>query len=129
VLEQMNQRLMACRTFETAIHTILRDVVALHGAEFGNVQLAVGDSLLLVAEIGLEAPFLLAFREVRKSDGSACGRAWENGESVAIENIDKDEKYAEFREIAREAGYCSVQSTPLQTSRGRLLGIMSTYSQ
>lgn len=126
MLEQMNQRLKACRTFETAIETLLRDVVALHGAEFGNVQLLVGDRLLLVAERGLEAPFLHAFREIRRSDCSASGRAWETGEPAVIADVEDDEAYAPFREVARETGYRSVQSTPLVTSDGRLLGMLST---
>jgi GAF domain-containing protein len=126
MLEQMNQRLKACSTFETAIETILRDVVALHGAEFGNIQLLVGDRLLLVAEWGLEAPFLHAFREIAKADCCASGRAWEAGEPVVIEDVEADEIYAPFREVARKAGYQSVQSTPLVTSRGRMLGMAST---
>jgi hypothetical protein len=75
MLQQMNQRLKACDAFEAAVTTILSDIVALHGAEFGNVQLAAGATLIIVAEQGLRAPFLLAFREVRISDGCACGRA------------------------------------------------------
>ena len=47
VLEQLDQRLKACSTFEAAVRTILADMVALHGAEFGNVQLAVGDKLVI----------------------------------------------------------------------------------
>ena len=71
MLQQMDQRLKASATFEAAVRTILSDIVALHGAEFGNVQLAAGDKLIIVAEHGLRAPFLLAFREVRTTDGCA----------------------------------------------------------
>lgn len=126
MLEQMNQRLKAAKTFEAAVETLLRDVVALHGAEFGNVQLLVGDRLLLVAERGLEAPFLLAFREIRRSDYVASARAWESSEPAVIEDVEADEAYLPFRDVAREAGYRSVQSTPLMTSGGRLLGMVST---
>ena len=126
MLEQLDQRLKACSTFEAAVRTILADMVALHGAEFGNVQLAVGDKLVIVAEHGLRAPFLLAFREVRTTDGCACGRAWQTGEPIIVEDVDLDAPFAPFRDIAKEAGYRSVQSTPLIAGDGMPLGMVST---
>jgi GAF domain-containing protein len=126
VLQQLNQRLKASGTFETAVTTILADLVALHGAEFGNVQLAAGAKLIIVAEHGLRAPFLSAFREVQTTDGCACGRAWQTGNPIIVANVDLDEPYAPFRDIAKEAGYRAVQSTPLITSDGQRLGMAST---
>ena len=122
----MNQRLKASATFKGALARILADVVALHGAEFGNVQLAAGAKLIIVAEHGLRAPFLLAFREVRTTDGCACGRAWQTGEPLVVADVDLDEPYAPFRHIAKQAGYRSVQSTPLIASDGMPLGMVST---
>ena len=49
MLAQMTARLLQRRTFEDAIHVILEDVIALHGAEFGNVQLPLGDELVIAA--------------------------------------------------------------------------------
>lgn len=126
MLQQMNQRLRAAATFEAAVSTLLADVVALHGAEFGNVQLSAGRKLIIVAKHGLRAPFLLAFREVQTTDGCACGRAWKTGEPVVVVDVDLDKEYAPFREIAKEAGYRSVQSTPLISSDGMSLGMVST---
>lgn len=126
MLQQMNQRLRAAATFEAAVATILVDVVALHGAEFGNVQLSAGRKLIIVAKHGLRAPFLLAFGEVQTTDGCACGRAWKTGEPVVVVDVDLDEEYAPFREIAKEAGYRSVQSTPLISSDGTPMGMVST---
>ena len=127
MLQQMNQRLQAAVPFEASISTILADVVALHGAQFGNVQLIAGDKLLIVAEHGLQAPFLLAFREVRTTDGCACGRAWQTGEPIVLEDVELDESFAPFREIAKEAGFRSVQSTPLIASDSMPLGMVSTH--
>jgi GAF domain-containing protein len=109
------------------IATILTDVVALHGAEFGNVQLVAEDKLLIVAEHGLRAPFLLAFREARMTDGCACGRAWQTGEPIVVADVNLDESFAPFREIAKEAGFRSVQSTPLIASNSMPLGMVSTH--
>ena len=100
----MYLRLRSCNSFGAAISTVLKDVVALHGAEFGNIQLVVDDKLLIVAEWGLQSAFLLAFKEVSRSDGCACGRAWKLAEPTVIEDVDRDQDYEPFREIAREAG-------------------------
>ena len=49
------------------------------------------------------------------------------GERVVIEDVESDEEYAPFRAAAREAGYRSVQSTPLIGRDGKALGIISTH--
>jgi len=127
MLEQMTQRLQAQRSFEAAIETLLNDVVALHGAEYGDLQLLVGDDLVVVAHRGLTAPFLRAFRRISKADGCACGRALREGRTVVVADVTKDPDYAAFRGEAAAAGYRAVQSTPLTTSRGRVLGMVSTH--
>ena len=126
MLQQMTSRLHAKKTFEGAINAILDDVVALHGAEFGDIQLPVGDELVLVAQRGLGRPFLEEFKRVNKDDGCACGQALQAGKPVVIRDIQEDESYAPFRAIARASGYRSVQSTPLFTENGVFLGMIST---
>ncbi len=126
MLEQMTQRLQAQRSFEAAAETLLNDVVALHGAEYGELQLLVGDELIVVAQRGFSAPFLRAFRRVCKADGCACGRALRAGRTVVVADVMQDPGYAAFRAEARAAGYRAVQSTPLTTGRGRVLGLVST---
>src|SRR5262249_26328032 len=101
MLDQMTGRLLSQRTIETAIDTILNDVVALHGAEYGDLQLAVGDELVIVAQRGLSAPFLQAFSRVKKESGCACGRAWRLGRTVVVTDVDRDPEYAAFRKDAR----------------------------
>jgi GAF domain-containing protein len=122
----MMDRLVAQPTFEAAIATLLADVVALHGAEFGDVQLPIGDELVIVARFGLDADFVRAFRRVRSDDGSACGRALRARETVVIADVECDAEYAAFRPDARAAGYRSVQTTPLFTRDGELIGMVST---
>ena len=126
MLEQMTQRLQAQRSFEAAIETLLNDVVALHGAEYGDLQLMVGNELVVVAQRGLTAPFLRAFRRISRADGCACGRALREGRTVVVTDVTRDPDYAPFRGEAEAAGYRAVQSTPLATSRGRVLGMVST---
>lgn len=127
ILDRMlAERLYAQQTFEGAIATILHDVVALHGAEFGDVQLPIGNELAIVAQIGLGAAFLKAFKRVGCDDGSACGRALRERKTVVIADVEVDPEYEQFRPDARAAGYRAVQTTPLFTSTGELIGMVST---
>lgn len=127
MLEQMTQRLEAQRDFEAAIETLLNDVVALHGAEFGDLQLLIGDDLVLVAHRGFSPRFLRAFRRISRAHGCSCGRALREGRTVVVADVTKDPGFAAFRDEAQAAGYRSVQSTPIATSRGRVLGMVSTH--
>ena len=89
MLEQMSQRLHASRTFEDAVRRILIDVVALHGAEFGNIQMLTGGGLAIVDQQGLDTDFLRAFRKVRSEDGCACARALKEGRPVIVIDIER----------------------------------------
>src|SRR5271163_203901 len=127
MLPQMIQRLTARKTFEEAVETILDDVIALHGSEFGNVQLPIGKHLVIAAQRGLPESFLNTFKRVDSEDGSACGRALLLGTQVVIRDIEADPDYAVFLDIARRTGYRAVQTTPMVTKDGVLLGLVSTH--
>jgi len=124
--KMMSERLQSEGTFESAVRTIVRDVVALQGAEYGDLQLLTNDDLLIVAEIGLTAVFLKTFTVVKSSDGCACGRALRAGKSIVIEDVERDPDFAIYRSDAHAAGYRAVQSTPLTTSEGDVIGVIST---
>lgn len=124
--KMMTDRLLAQPTFESAVDTLLRDVVALHGAEFGDIQLVADGELLLVAQIGLAAAFIARFLRVAHDQGCACGRALRERRTIVVEDVESDADYVEFRSDARAAGYRSVQSTPLCTEDGTCIGVVST---
>jgi hypothetical protein len=94
MLQQMTHRLVANSTFEGTIQTMLDDTIALVGAQFGNVQLPIGDELVIAAQRGLSRHFLMTFRKVQKDDGSACGRALRLGKTVVIADVEKDAEFA-----------------------------------
>jgi GAF domain-containing protein len=123
----MSARLYAQSPFERAVKVILDDSIALHGAELGNVQLLAGEHLVIVLQRGFKAPFLDFFREVRRDDGSACGRALRTRHPVIVSDIETDEEYAPYRTVARAAGYRSVITVPLVTSTNFLLGCVSNH--
>lgn len=71
LVTSLSKRLRATNAFEVAIQTILDDMIAFLGAEYGNVQLPIGEELVIVAQRGLTEPFLRTFKRVKKEDGSA----------------------------------------------------------
>lgn len=127
MLLPLSKRLYASRTFEDAVDTILDDTIALLGAEYGNVQLPIGDTLVIVAQRGLTGRFLNAFRRVSRSDKCACGRALRLRQTVVVTDVEKDADFAAFLKDARDAGFRAVQSTPFFTSDDLLLGMVSTH--
>ncbi len=123
----MIQRLLEQTTVEGAIQTILDDVIAMHGAEYGNVQIPIGNELAIVAQRGLSADFLRTFRRVHSYEGTACGRALRLGEVVQIADVERDPQFSAYRMDAKRAGFRSVQSAPFFTQDRKLLGVVSSH--
>jgi hypothetical protein len=103
MLAQMTQRLFRLTSFAEAIQTILDDVIALHGAEYGDMQLPIGDELVIVAQRGLSADFLKTFRRVKKGDGCACGRALRLRQAVIVPDVQNDPEFVNFVPDANKA--------------------------
>jgi GAF domain-containing protein len=108
---------------------ILSSSLDLMGAPLGNVQLMNWKSghLSIAAQRGFREPFLEVFRSVRADDGAACGQALRRRSPVVIEDVLDDAEFAPFREVALEAGFRAVQSTPLVSSNGAFVGMVSTH--
>ena len=51
----------------------------------------------------------------------------ERGEAVVIEDVNLDPHFEQHREIAAAAGFRAVQSTPIKSRHGRILGMISTH--
>jgi GAF domain-containing protein len=111
MLGEMAVRVMSTRTFDETVQTILDDVIAFHGAQYDNVQLPVGDSLVIAAQRGFGPEFLQTFRRVKKDDGCACGRALRLGQSITIADVENDPEFAPYRNDPKRAGFRSVRST------------------
>jgi len=128
MLEQMKSRLALAATLGGAVERILDDIVALHGAEFGDLQLAVDDHwLALVAQRGFNPHFLISFRRLSKASGTSCARAFASGRAVVVRDVSQDENFRPYMDIVEHCGYRSVQSTPLVGRDGKCVGVISTH--
>jgi PAS domain S-box-containing protein len=128
-LYELSARLIAARDLPSALDEVLDAAIALLDADYGNIQLYNPGKrgLEIVVHRGLPQAFLDFFRLVRADDDSACGQALRSGSRIVIEDVQTDEQYVSLRGIAASAGYRAVQSTPLVTAGGEILGMLSTH--
>jgi PAS domain S-box-containing protein len=116
--------------FKGSLNTILDAAIALTRAIKGNIQLldASTGALRIEAQRGFESPFLNFFAHVG-DQASACGTAMETRERVIVEDVLNSKIFAgtPSLDVLVEAGVRAVQSTPLISSSGKLLGMISTH--
>ena len=127
LLAPMVARLQAQRDLPSILGTACRDTVALHGAEFGNVQLIDGDSLLLVHGEGFSRAFIAAVGRVGIHDGTVCARAWRSRKTIHVPDVSDDPAFAPYLSFAGEAGFRAVLSSPLISSGGEVVGVISSH--
>lgn len=108
---------------------LLHRAIDLSQTSFGNVQLMSWTAGYLEVKVqqGFGEEFLRFFERVRIEDGSACARALRDREAIVIEDIMADKEFSPCREVVSHAGIRAVQSTPIISSSGALLGVMSTH--
>jgi GAF domain-containing protein len=112
------------------LRTILNDVVALHGAEFGNIQLAIDDdTLALIEHRGFDQQSLRSLRRVARDSGAASARAFAARKPVVIPDLSKDRALAPYHQLANTMGVRAMQSTPFIAARGRCVGVVSPTSR
>jgi PAS domain S-box-containing protein len=129
-MQQMSTRLLQAGDFSLLLHDILDAAVEITGAQMGNIQLLDDDYLRITAQRGFAPPFLEFFDAVH-GDHAASGTALQRGERVIVEDVRKSPIFAgtPALEVMLAAGARAVQSTPLVTRSGRVLGLFSTHYQ
>lgn len=113
-----------------ALAEIVDAAIAISGADYGNIQLLDSKSgvLRIVAQHGFPQWWIDYWNEVSAGHGS-CGTALEHGERFIVEDIEQSPVFAGTPdlEIQRKAGVRAVQSTPVVSRSGSLLGMFSTH--
>jgi PAS domain S-box-containing protein len=113
------------------LEKILDAAIALTGADKGNLQLPDGDSgaLQIAAQRGFDRAFLDFFTEVGRGEAAACGAAMQAARRVVVEDVTRSDLFsgqASLR-VLLDAGVRAVQSSPLMSSEGNVLGMISTH--
>ncbi len=126
-LQHLSKDLACAPDLSAALYVGLDAAITLLQADFGNIQLYRAGELTIAAQRGFKGPFLEVFQRVAADDDCACGRAMRGGRAVVIRDVTLDPEFAPFRAIAAAAGFRAVQSTPLVTTTGFFVGMLSTH--
>jgi PAS domain S-box-containing protein len=104
--------------------------ISLVGADKGNLQVfdESSNALVIAAHSGFAEPFLTFFKHVR-DDASTCAAAMRTTEQVIVEDVLESDVFAGYpsQAILIDAGVRAVISTPLTSSTGAVVGMISTH--
>jgi two-component sensor histidine kinase len=130
-LNQLSTLLVGERnSFEECLAEITKTAIAISEADKGNLQLfdAASGSLTIMAQQGFEEDFLKFFASVRGND-AACGAAMRAAKQIVVDDVLTSEIFAgqPAQKVLLEAAVRAVVSTPLMSSKGSLLGVLSTH--
>ena len=111
------------------VETALDAVISSTGADMGNVQLRCPEGLRIVAQRGFDTAFLEFFGLVSEGDDCACGRELKFGQRIVVPDVVNDLIFAGTAagDAMAQAQARAVQSTPLLSRSGELLGVLSTH--
>ena len=129
-MQQVSTRLLQAGDFSLLLHDILDAAIEITGAQMGNIQLLEGDVLRIAAQRGFDRPFLEFFASVHGEE-AACGAALQRAERVVVADVLKSPIFIDTPalDVMIAAGARAVQSTPLVSRSGLVLGMFSTHYQ
>ena len=130
-LQDISGRLVSRGDSNTLLKEILEAAIEITRADLGNIQLMdkAGGGLKIVMQHGFEQDFLDYFSSVHEGMAAARSVAMQRAERVIVEDIANNSLFKDTPACAIliGAGARSVQSTPLVSRSGELLGMLSTH--
>src|ERR1700760_1856464 len=128
-LHEMSMRLFEAGDFSRMLEQILDATIGLQNAEFGTIQMldSRSDQLIIVAHQGFSADFLQRYRVVPRDNQSASGRAFRTSQRVIVQDVDTEGTDDAVRSAARDAGFRSLQCTPILSRNGSIKGMLATH--
>lgn len=127
-LHDVSTRMMVEQDLVVLLEAILDAAMGVCDAPMGTTQLLDDETeeLRLVVSRGFDEPFVRYFKTVGALDESVCGKAWRANQRVVTRDVE-EERNSSVKEAFREAGVRAVQSTPLISRSGRVMGMFSTH--
>jgi PAS domain S-box-containing protein len=127
-LRELSRKVLGPGGLEGLLQDVMDAAVASVGSDRGTLQLLDGGSLRIVAHHGFKAPFL-KFHESGEKIASPFGHAVRRGERMVVPDVEESELFAGTKWLAvlRAAGVQSMQSTPMVSRSGKLVGVLSTH--
>jgi two-component system CheB/CheR fusion protein len=126
-LHSLVARLMNTSDLAAALRDVLESAVEITGADMGVIQLHNrANRLEIAAHRGFEAEFLNRLRATNSGSESAPGRALATRRRVIVQDVMAN-PLSESQQKEAAGNYRAVQSTPLVSRTGRVLGVLSTF--
>ncbi|HEY2154539.1 MAG TPA: PAS domain-containing protein [Isosphaeraceae bacterium] len=129
-LQEVSTRLVKHDDQPGLLQEVVDAAIAITAADTGNVQMydGVSDTLRIVASRGFRPEDLEAFAVIRRGK-STCGTALVRGERVVVGDVTSSPIFVgkSILDLILAAGIRALQSTPLITREGRLVGMLSTH--
>lgn len=129
-LQQISSLLVGEDGGEQLFEKILECAMAVMQSDFGSLQMldAEHDALRLVAWRNFHPDSAKFWQTVSTRTGSICGSALSGGQRLVVSDVLKDaEQHEESVKHFLLSGIAAVQSTPLVTRDGRVIGMISTH--
>lgn len=115
----------------SALSEVVARALEMAGADMCNLQIldSQTNTLHIAAQSGFSKRFLEFFDKVQHSLASSCGTALSRGQRVIVDDVANDPIFQGTKsgETVLGEGIRSVQSIPLKTVSGRLVGVLSTH--
>jgi len=129
-LQKLGMLLVDEETLELVLGEILDAAIAICRADFGNIQiLDPGTSQLRIAAQRRFPDWWIDFWNGVTEGRGVCGTALKIGERIYVEDVENSPIFAGTAalEMQLKAGVRAVQSTPLFSRSGVLVGVFSTH--
>jgi signal transduction histidine kinase/ActR/RegA family two-component response regulator len=129
LLREISAALIRENDINALYEQILEAATSIMLSDCATLQMLRDGKLCLLAWKGLDGQSVRYWREVEADSPSACGKALNAKERVAITDTERCETLIDTPVLAefRRSGIRSVQSTPLTSRAGELVGILSTH--
>jgi PAS domain S-box-containing protein len=126
-LHALSARTLQAEGLAPLLQEVMDAAVAIVDADHGTLQFLEGETLRIVAHHGHQPAFLEYFAEA-ENRASVCGAALARGERAVVPDVETSDLFVDTPSlpVLRAAGVRAVQSTPMFTREGKLIGILTT---
>lgn len=130
-LQQISSQLIQEDDLDALYAQLLEAAIQLMGADMGSMQMLSPNQneLLLLAWKGFHPDAAAFWKTVTVDSTSTCGMALKAGKRVVVRDVETCDFMAGTQDLDyyRLSGIRAVQSTPLRSRSGRILGTISTH--
>ena len=129
-LQKISSQMIKQQQIEAVYTQIVEATMALLRSDCGSMQMVLPETgeLLLLAQKGFAAGSANGWQRISRNGGTTCAKAFRIGERVIVPDLEqchfvKKEDLVSYR----RSGIRSVQSTPLFSRAGEMVGMISNH--